>query len=64
MKVLIEYNEVTGQMTDVDGIQVGTWMNINSFELNSGVSVEVLIKLKNAGYTADEIIQMKNKEII
>ena len=60
MKVVVEYDPVTGTISDNEGTYIGCWVGLKHFEeglSNSGV--EVLIKLKDAGYTAEEVVQLK-----
>lgn len=61
MKAIFEYDSVTGQITDKNGLN--TYMlGMVPFENekeSSENSISDIIKLKNAGFTADEIMQMK-----
>jgi len=58
MKVLLEYDETTGIITDASNMLVGTLMGVKSFD--QSINVAELIKL---GVTPDEIIKMKNQDL-
>jgi hypothetical protein len=60
-KISLNFDPATGQVTDAKGMYIG--MNMSLTPVDS-VDVEVLVKLKNAGFTADEIIELKRKELI
>jgi len=61
MKAIFEYDSVTGQITDKNGLS--TYMlgmaPFESEKESSENSISDIIKLKNAGFTTDEIVQMK-----
>ena len=61
MKAIFEYDSVTGQITDKNGLN--TYMlgmvPFKNEKESSENSISDIIKLKNAGFTADEIMQMK-----
>lgn len=60
MKVTIDYDSTTGAMTDKRGTLVGTWVGLEHFgDAEKKDIVRDLIKLKEAGFTADEIVAMK-----
>lgn len=62
-KITLNYEPTTGQVTDAKGLYVG--MNLTLTPVDGGtVEVDVLVKLKNAGFTAEEIIEMKRKELL
>jgi len=61
-KICLNFDQTTGQVTDAKGLYTG--MNTLLTPVDGGVDVEVLVKLKNAGFTADEIIELKRKELI
>lgn len=58
-RVILEYDEATAQITDATGCMVGTWGGLKSFDsTNESVPASTLIKLKEAGFDAEEIIAM------
>ena len=61
-KVVLNYDDANGQVTDRNGTVICTWLGLESEE--SVTSVETLVKLKNAGFSADEIISLSRKELI
>ncbi len=62
-KITLTYDESTGTVTDGRGIYIGMDKTIVSVE-GSMVEVDVLVKLKNAGFTTDEIIELHRKELL
>lgn len=55
----LEYNESTGEIKDSTGNFVTTLTGFSGIEIKESNDVDNLIKLKNAGFTAEEIIQIK-----
>lgn len=66
MKVVIEYDPATGNMTDAKGAYVGCWMQLESFgnELTVSDPVEDIVKLKNSGFTAEDIVALKKGGVL
>lgn len=67
MKIVLDYEVSTGGIIDpTSGISLGCLMGLDHHELktNIGVDIESIVKLKNAGFTADEIIELKRKEVL
>ena len=62
--ITLNFDPATGQITDANGTFIGT----NSFavpvEPETGVSIDEICKLRNAGFTAEEIIELYRKEVI
>ena len=65
MKVIVEYNAVTGEIKDAAGGAVFLCGMIPFDEIEQAQvnDIDGMIKLKNAGFTADEIIAMKKAGI-
>ncbi len=62
-KITLNFDPATGSVTDAKGMYIG--MNLTLTPVEGGtVEVDVLVKLKNAGFTAEEIIEMKRKELL
>ena len=59
MKVVVEYNAETGEIKDAVGMYVGSFFGLESFEIPKESNVRDLIKLKEAGFTAEDLVQMK-----
>ena len=73
VKIELGYDTGTGNISDVNGMILGTFFGLDvdkhkppSVELvaNPVSSVSEIIKLKDAGFTADEIISMKSREVV
>jgi hypothetical protein len=62
MKVTLNYEPQSGNITDDKGNFVGTYIGLEASE--GGVSIEALCKLKNAGFSAEEITELKRKEVL
>lgn len=71
MKVILEYDQGSGQITDASGTVVANWFGLMSFQkdeqaaapvesqaLVASVKADQAIKLKEAGFTADEILKL------
>lgn len=67
MKIVLDYDKDTGEIKDPDnGVTVATWVGLahHIAKESEGVEVSDLVALKEAGYTAEEIIELKKKGII
>jgi len=62
-KVTLNYDENTGQLTDASGINIGGYMGIKSVEADT-LEVSSVIKLKDAGFDADEIVKMYKEGLL
>lgn len=67
-RITVDYDAATGNIIDATGFcqHVAYNLEIVSFEkdTNAKTSIEDLVTLKNAGYTTEDIIELKRKEII
>lgn len=65
-KVVVEYDESTGQVYDAIGTPIIMWAGLQHFgeAQDSGVSVRDVIKLKEAGFSAEEIVTMKDGGVL
>lgn len=64
-KIVIEYDETTGNMVDASGMCIGNWTEVKPFdEIDRQSTVRDLIKLKDAGFSADDIVTMKEGGVI
>ena len=63
MKTIFEYNQSSGQLTDKNGniFNIGTMMV--GFEPENTIS-DVTLNLVKQGLTAEEIIKLKNNELL
>lgn len=66
MKVTIEYDPQTGNMTDAKGAFIGCWIGLETFgdELQSSDPVEDIVRLKNAGLSAEDIVALKKGGVL
>ena len=64
-QVVLEQETDTGFFYDATGTYIGTNLQAVSFEPEpTGPSIENLVRLRNAGFTTDESIELKRKELI
>lgn len=61
-KIILEYNEQTGQMIDAKGLFVGIQMNITGFEPDE--KLPPVLELIKQGVSAAEIIKLKNADLL
>lgn len=60
MKAIFDYDPVTGMIIDKQNVCVGTYAGAIPFdEEKQSSGVDDIIKLKNAGFTAEDIIAIK-----
>ena len=67
MKVIAEYNSETGMIADMHGAEffIGPLIEfIYASDSTKSNNIENLVKLKNAGFTTDEIVELSRKELI
>ena len=68
MKIVVEYDPIAGTLTNPSNqAYLGMFLNLDYEEATGaakGPAIETLVKLKNAGFTADEIVELKRKELI
>lgn len=67
MKIALDYEPNTGMITTTCGLSY-CWNGLEKYEIVENnanvVDVETLVKLKNAGFETDDIIELRKKEII
>ena len=66
-KIVLDYETDTGFIYDSANMYVGSNMTMTPFEeskFSTGVPIDDLVKLRNAGFTTDEIIELKRKELL
>ena len=61
----LKYDVTTGNITDNNGILVTTMMGFIPvvFEDKKSTSIDDMIKLKNSGFTAEEVIAIKKANL-
>jgi hypothetical protein len=66
-KIVLEFDESNGMVYDANQIYIGSNLSIKPFDATDeprGVPIDDLVKLRNAGFTTDEIIELKRKELL
>ena len=66
MNNYLKYDVLTGMVTDGTGALVTTLAGVIPVkieELQSSTSIDDMIKLKNSGFTADEVIAIKKANL-
>jgi hypothetical protein len=64
-KVILNYNKVTGQISDSAGTVIANWTGLTSIEpVKEPMKVQDLIDLKSAGFDVEEISAMRRKGIV
>lgn len=61
--ICLNYDPSTGNVEDGNGVYIGCQLNIKSVK-SAGPAIDDIVKLKDAGFTAEEIIELKRKEVI
>jgi hypothetical protein len=61
----LKYDTVTGNITDGNGSLVATMMGFVPVNIDSesSTSIDDMIKLKNSGFTAEEVIAIKKANL-
>ena len=63
-KVIVGYEQNTGNFYDDNGIILGTYMAANVTDVENKGSIDDLRKLKESGFTVEEIIQLKREGLV
>ena len=66
-KIVLSYDDTTHMVYDANDIYIGCNTLLKPFEVTdvkSGVAIDDLVKLRNAGFTTDEIIELKRKDLL
>lgn len=66
-KIILEYEDTNGFVYDADQIYIGSNLTLKPFEITdekSGVAIDDLVKLRNAGFSTEEIIELKRKDLL
>lgn len=66
-KIVLNYDDATHMVYDANDMYVGCLATIKSFEMaeaKQGVDIDDLVKLRNAGFTTEEIIELKRKDLL
>lgn len=62
MKIVLEYDEVSGQLTDKNDALICTWAALKGFDaISKLVPINGLISLKTVGFSIQDILVL-NKE--
>jgi hypothetical protein len=64
-KILLDWDSDTGMIYDASDMYIGCSITLNPFEVEKkGTVIDDLVKLHNAGFTTEDIIELKRKELI
>lgn len=63
-KVVLNYDPITGNITDDGGVMVGAYVGINAQDAGAVITVDDLISLKKADFTVDEIAELKRQKLL
>ena len=65
MSVYLKYNEASGNITDANDIHVACFTGFKGVDVdeNKNTSIDDMIKLKNSGFTAEEVIAIKKANL-
>lgn len=63
-RVVLEFDPETSGIFDASGVLICTWVGLQFFEeieqTTNTSKIDEFIKLKNAGFNADEILKLTN----
>jgi len=59
----LNYDQVNGHVTDKSGALIITYVGAIPVEIEKSSTVDDIIKLKNAGFTAEDIIAIKKANL-
>ena len=63
--IVLSWEATTGMIYDANDLYIGCNMNLKPIDVDqTSTPIEDLVKLRNAGFTTDEIIELKRKELI
>lgn len=64
-KIVLEYDSESGELMDVNDIHLGYMTGLTGFKPEKQkTDVGALVSMKDAGFTAEEIMQMKREGLI
>jgi hypothetical protein len=64
-KVMLDWDSNSGMIYDAAGTYIGCVISLKPFEdEKKGTAIDDLVKLHNAGFTTEDIIELKRKELI
>lgn len=62
MKIILNYDPNTQQVTTDDGLMICTWPDLEKYDMKGDPSVtRQLVELRAAGFTVGEIMQLKRE---
>ncbi len=66
-KIVLNFDDATGFIYDANDLYIASNLSLKPFDSidgKSSVPIDDLVKLRNAGFTTDEIIELKRKELL
>lgn len=68
MKIILEYTPSTGNITTKDDVYIGCYAGLEHLKLeeksSTDVDVNQLVKLKDAGFSVDEMVALKDRGLL
>ena len=63
--IVLSWDTETGYVYDAKDLYIGSNITLTPIVVEqTGTPIEDLVKLRNAGFTTDEIVELKRKELI
>jgi hypothetical protein len=62
-KILLDWDSDTGMIYDASDMYIGCSLTVKPFD-QGNAGIDALIKLHNAGFSTEDIIELKRKELI
>tara|TARA_R110000744_G_C19371578_1_gene562725 strand:- start:22850 stop:23044 length:195 start_codon:yes stop_codon:yes gene_type:complete len=56
-KVLLDYDKNTGNISK-NGTHIASWAGLGEYEEPEVSNIDAMVKLKNSGFTAKEVIEL------
>jgi len=64
MKIVLNYDPMTGNMTDESGMLVSTYMGLERLNIENMGKTDKIIELKKAGFLVEDILKLKREGVI
>lgn len=65
MKVTLDYDPASGQLTDKSGSLVGTWVNLQPVDDSvKKLTPAEAIQLREAGFTAEDLVELRKRGLL
>jgi hypothetical protein len=64
MRVTLEYNSSTGELTDATGMFLFNWQGLNHFPADQKCGAEGVLRLMAQGLTFDQVVQLGDRGLV